>query len=305
MRQKVFKFNGVWLLDLRLKVNFSRIISRSTYWRKVQPDPLKSKEKIYFSLIPRLTLTFQLTQFHSFYIGSIIQPCDLNNLQKECKDKGFSDVTVKKISASSLSVVPDSFPSSLSSPSPTIHLPSTSKKPFKSKPNLRGRSLYDIEEAIIAKISQNKKGRKRKNRLPKPSSGSSGKVSNASLTDGNFKRATKKVLNKTIETWEPGKKLGFSVAFDEDCVVQKLVEIEKKDLAQETMLESIPLGKISRLWRDNNFEWVFALFGNSGGLLVIWDKGCFCGDDLIVKERYVALKGTWIHDALGLWRCSS
>ncbi|XVE97227.1 hypothetical protein REPUB_Repub03eG0002900 [Reevesia pubescens] len=71
------------------------------------------------------------------------------------------------------------------------------------------------------------------------------------------------------------------------------------------MLESIPFGKISRLWRDNNFDWVFApSIGNCSGLLVIWDKGCFNGDDLIVKEKLIALKGTWIHSRFQVVVCN-
>ncbi|XVF05232.1 hypothetical protein REPUB_Repub05bG0154300 [Reevesia pubescens] len=66
-------------------------------------------------------------------------------------------------------------------------------------------------------------------------------------------------------------------------------------IIQETMLEIIPVNKVSRLWRDDNFDWLFVpSVGNSDGLLSIWDKGSFAMESSIIKERILFVKGSWL-----------
>ncbi|KAK8484769.1 hypothetical protein V6N13_092485 [Hibiscus sabdariffa] len=58
---------------------------------------------------------------------------------------------------------------------------------------------------------------------------------------------------------------------------------------------------VSRVWYIDNFAYVFSQsVGKAGGILLVWEKGCFCVTSMNSADRYIIVKGNW---AMDNWYC--
>ncbi|KAK8595305.1 hypothetical protein V6N13_016680 [Hibiscus sabdariffa] len=72
--------------------------------------------------------------------------------------------------------------------------------------------------------------------------------------------------------------------------VRKVIRDNRVDMAmfQETKKEKVTEGEISKMWVDDEFEFVVAASsGKSGGLLTIWDKTKFKLESSVINSSEV------------------
>lgn len=74
------------------------------------------------------------------------------------------------------------------------------------------------------------------------------------------------------------------------CVKEKVDMVGIQETKQKNWVES----QVYNLWGHDNGDFIQSqAVGNSGGLLLIWDKGVFNCDFYIVEKSFVAAIGNW------------
>ncbi|GKB20118.1 RNA-directed DNA polymerase, eukaryota [Tanacetum coccineum] len=86
--------------------------------------------------------------------------------------------------------------------------------------------------------------------------------------------------------------------------VQELCDKHKVNFLslQETKMEDIELFNIRPCWGNLRFEHVYSpSFGNSGGILCIWDPRMFRKINFTISDYFVMIQGEWIPNVLNNW----
>ncbi|XP_071707911.1 uncharacterized protein [Rutidosis leptorrhynchoides] len=83
--------------------------------------------------------------------------------------------------------------------------------------------------------------------------------------------------------------------------VRNLCVSERPDIAvfQETKCRFLSDWWVQSLWGKPDFGFIQKeVVGNSGGMLLIWDKGSFEAQDAFGNEFFQAIRGKWVHSGL-------